>query len=161
MDHFTHDGAVTIVLSIEVLRLVAHSVSCVAHNRDLNLGIIGFLFQIALFVRVHCDLHAGRQGRELLIGTYISVLKFWAHWVHVEEWVLPMFHVSHGLPIVRLMSLVTNCWQIQVCALLLNLDSLEPIVTNKFQSQITLANKRERFDSLTQHRGSWKHQPCP
>ena len=62
VDHFTHDGAVTIVLSVEVLRLVAHSVSCVAHNRDLNLGIIGFLFQIALFVRVHCDLHAGGQG---------------------------------------------------------------------------------------------------
>ena len=146
MDHFAHNGAVAIVLSVEVLRLVAHSVSGVADHWDLNLGIIWFLFEFALFVRVHGDLHAGRHGRVLLVSAHISVLELWAHWVHVEEWVLPMFHVSHGLPIVRLMSLVTNCWQIQVCALLLNLDSLEPIVKNKFQSQITLANKRERFD---------------
>ena len=50
VDHFAHDGAVAIVLSVEVLGLVAHSVSGVAYDGDLNLGIIGFLFEFALFV---------------------------------------------------------------------------------------------------------------
>ena len=59
LDHLRLNSAVAVVLSIKVLRLVAHSVSCVANNWDLNFGVVWKLLSFTLFCRMHSDLHAG------------------------------------------------------------------------------------------------------
>ena len=48
--HFAHDGTITVVLTIEVLRFVTHPVSSVTNHWNLNLGIIWFLLEFTLFV---------------------------------------------------------------------------------------------------------------
>ena len=50
MNHLAHDGAVTEVLSVEVLGLVTHSVASVAYHWDLDFGIIRLLLEVALLI---------------------------------------------------------------------------------------------------------------
>ena len=119
--------------------------SGVSHNWDLYFGIIWFLFNHALLVRVHSDLHACRQGSIRLVVSNISVLQTWSHWVNIEEWVFPMLYVCHWLSVNRLVSLIPYSWQVKVGALLLNFNSLEP--------SIQLQSQKKRV-KLTQHHGS-------
>ena len=99
----------------------------VADDGDLHFRIIWFLLDFALFVRVHRDLEASTEGSILLVVSHITVLQARSHWVHIEEGVLPVLNVGHGLAVHRHVVLVPDRWQVKVSALLLNLDSLEPI----------------------------------
>ena len=58
LHHLGLDGTVTVVLSIEVLGFVAHSVSCVADDGDLNLGVVWKLLFFTRLSGMHRDLHA-------------------------------------------------------------------------------------------------------
>ena len=58
LHHLGLDGTVTVVLSIEVLGFVAHSVSCVADDGDLNFGVVWKLLFFTSLSGMHRDLHA-------------------------------------------------------------------------------------------------------
>ena len=56
LDHLGLNGAIAVVLAVEVLRLVTHAVACVAHNGDLDLLVVRHLLLFAVLVRSHGDL---------------------------------------------------------------------------------------------------------
>ena len=86
--------------------------SCVANNWDLNFGVVWKLLSFTLFRRVHGDLHAGGEGRELLVLANVSVLQAGSHWIHVEERVLSVLDVRARVPVQGLMALVADSRQI-------------------------------------------------
>ena len=140
LDHLRLNSAVAVVLSIKVLRLVAHPVSCVANNWDLNFGVVWKLLSFTLFRRVHGDLHAGGEGRELLVLANVSVLQAGSHWVHVEERVLSVLDARHWFLVQTLVALVPNCRQVKQRTSLLHFNSLEPKI------QINSVNRVSEID---------------
>ena len=50
LDHFGLNGAVSVVLSVEILRFVAHAVASVADYRDLHLRVVGHLSVLSVLV---------------------------------------------------------------------------------------------------------------
>ena len=112
MHHFGLNGAVTEVLSIKVLRFVAHAVASVANDRNLHFGVVRHLVLLTVLVRSHGDLETSRHGLVFLSCAHIAVLQARPHWVNVEEGVLAVLNVCHGLPVEGLMTLVADGWQV-------------------------------------------------
>lgn len=50
LDHFGLDGAITVVLAVKVLRLVAHTMTSVACNRDLDFRVVWHLLIFTVLV---------------------------------------------------------------------------------------------------------------
>ena len=125
VDHFTHDGAVTIVLSVEVLRLVAHSVSCVANNWDLNFGVVWKLLCFTLFRGMHCNLHASWKRGKFFVWAHVPIFQTGSHRVHIEEWVFSMLNSCNRFLIKTLVTLVADCGQIKQSTLLFDFNALE------------------------------------
>jgi len=84
--------------------------SSVADDWNLNFRVVGHFGLFASLVRSHGDLEAGRHGLEFFRSSHIAVLQAWAHWVNIEEWILPVLDVSWRLPVHGLVALITNCW---------------------------------------------------
>ena len=84
----------------------------VADDWNLNFGVVWHLSVLSVLVRGHCDLETSGDGLEIVCCAHVTVLQTWAHWVNVEEWILSVLDVRHRFPVKRLVSLITNCWQI-------------------------------------------------
>ena len=112
MHHFGLDGAVTEVLSIKVLRFVAHAVSGVADDGDLDFRVVWHLVVLAVLIRSHGDLEACGHGLEVFCSAHVTVLQARSHWVHVEERVLSVLDVCARRAVQRLVSLVADSRQI-------------------------------------------------
>lgn len=59
LDHLRLNGTVSVVLAIEVLRLVTHTMAGVAYNRDLHFRVVWHLLLLTRLVRSHGNLEAG------------------------------------------------------------------------------------------------------
>lgn len=68
LDHLGLNRAVSEVLSIEVLRLVSHTVATVANDWDFYLGFIRHLGLLLRLGRVHGDLIASRHPLEAVLS---------------------------------------------------------------------------------------------
>ena len=110
LNHLSLDGAVAVVLAVEVLRLGAHAVASVTDNWDLHFRVVGHLLLLALLVRGHSNLETSRHRLEVLIRSHVSVLQTGTHRVNIEEWILSVLYVRHRLPVITLLSMITNCW---------------------------------------------------
>ena len=130
LDHLGLDCTVSVVLAIEVLRLVAHAVSSVANHGDLDLGLVWHLVLFTMLVGVHGDLEANREFLVVFSSANIAVLQAGTHRINIKEWVLAVLNVSHGLPVQSLVSLVSYSRQVKIGASLCGLDALEPIAIN-------------------------------
>ena len=115
----------SLVLAVEVLRLVAHPVASVPNHGHNNLIFCWQAVFFKLSSRAHGDLITGAKCAELACLTDILILQAGAHGVHVKERVLPVLDIGDRGPVHRLMSGVTDSSQVHVSALLLSLDSLE------------------------------------
>jgi len=60
LHHFRHDRGVFEILSIEVLRLVAHSVAGISNDGYGDLSLFGFASLVSGSSGVHSDLEASR-----------------------------------------------------------------------------------------------------
>ena len=58
LDHFRLNSAVSVILAVEVLRFVAHTMTSVADDRDLNLGVVWHLLLFTMLVGGHCNLES-------------------------------------------------------------------------------------------------------
>jgi hypothetical protein len=56
-----------------------------------------------------------------------SSIELWLKWIDVEEGVLPVVYLSGWHAIQTLEALVSNGWEIHICTLLCDLNTLEPI----------------------------------
>lgn len=142
LDHLRLDRAISKSLTIEILALVAHAVSSVANNGDLNLSVFGETSLLTALGRFHGDLHA--CGHSLIVFGLADIAggKTGTQGVHIEEGVFAVLDAGHGLPVKRLVARVASSRQVHVRLLVGNLNALEP-KNDKSASQI-----------LTQHRGS-------
>ena len=84
----------------------------VTDNGDLNFGVVWHLVIFTVLVRSHCNLETCRHRLELISRANITVLQARSHWVNIEEWVLSVLDVCARSTVKRLVTLVTNSWQI-------------------------------------------------
>ena len=84
----------------------------VANDWNLDFSVVWHLGLFAMLVRSHGNLEASRHGLEFVCGPHIAVLQARSHWVNIEEWVLSVLDVCAWSTIKRLVTLVTNSWQI-------------------------------------------------
>ena len=112
MHHFGLNGAVTEVLSIKVLRFVAHAVTSVANDGDLDFRVVWHLVVLAVLIRSHGDLEACGHGLEFICGAHVTVLQARSHRVHIEERVLSVLDVCARGAVQRLVSLVADSGEI-------------------------------------------------
>jgi len=77
LDHFRLDGAVSKGLAVEVLGLVANSVTGVASNRNSDF----FLFSVAF-------------SRSTLVAG-LSHIESGSQWVYIKERIFPVMNCSH------------------------------------------------------------------
>merc|ERR1711957_223825 len=96
---FGHDGGVFEILSIEVLRSVAHSVASISYDRYADLVLCGFACLVSCSSGVHCNLEASREGLKVASLTHITVLQSGSHGVDIKEGVLSVLNFGNGLAV--------------------------------------------------------------
>lgn len=84
----------------------------VPDNWDLNFRVVWHLLLFTMFVGGHRNLEASRHGLEFVCSSHITVLQARSHWVNIEEGIFSVLNVCSWFPVQRLMTLISNCWQI-------------------------------------------------
>ena len=99
LHHFGLNSAISVILAIEVLRFVSHSVTGVANDRDLYLRVVGHLLIFSVLIGGHGDLESSRHGLIILSSSHVTILKARSHWVHIEEGVFSVLDIRRRFPI--------------------------------------------------------------
>ena len=110
LHHFGLNRAISVILAVEVLRFVSHSMTGVTNDWDLYLGVVGHLLIFSVLVGGHGDLESCRHGLIIFSSSHITILQSRSHRVHIEEGVFSMLDISRRFSIQGLMSLVADCW---------------------------------------------------
>ena len=112
MDHLALNGAVAEVLAVEILRLVAHAMTSIADNWDLNFRVVGHFGILAVLIGGHRDLETGGHSLELIRSAHVTILQTRPHRVDIEEGVFPMLDVCAWVPVEGLVALIADRRQV-------------------------------------------------
>ena len=96
MDHLGLNSTVPEILSVEILRLFAHGVAHIPHDRNANVLLLNISCS---FWSVNCGLVPLAQVLELLSLAGISNVKSGSQGVYVEEGILPVLNVGHWISV--------------------------------------------------------------